>query len=136
MLFNLFECEGEAKIKYGTSLKKFNNYEAQSLNKMGMKDQRHAFKIAEKEATFIQVDSPYSILSWIPIDYETDRGTGYMSYAKGDLKYESDFKSITILFQSLQKIKESKSQIKAIEYTLYLADDPQKLKLITHCEPG
>jgi hypothetical protein len=103
---------------------------------MGMNDQRHAVKITEKETTFIQVDSPYSILSWIPIDYETDQGTGYMAYAKGDIKYESNFRSITILFQSLQKVKESTSKIQAIEYTLYLADDADKLEFSTHCEPG
>jgi hypothetical protein len=59
-----------------------------------------------------------------------------MAYSKGDLKYESNFTSITILFQSLQKVKESKSKIEDIDYTLYLADDPQKLEAATQCDSG
>jgi hypothetical protein len=61
-----------------------------------MPDQRHAIKISEKETTFVKIRSPHSIVRWIPIDYEAERGLGYIKFGSGDLRYSSKFKEISV----------------------------------------
>jgi len=49
--------------------------------------QRHAIKIIQNDTTFVQVKAERAIVSWIPISFETDKGTGYLKFETGDLKY-------------------------------------------------
>lgn len=75
------------------------------LDMINMPDQRHAIRVSQKQTTFVTIKSPHSIVKWLPIDYENERGLGYIRYSSGDLKYSSKFKEISIEYQALQKNK-------------------------------
>lgn len=63
---------------------------------MSIADQRHAIKVSQKQVTFVKVESEHSIVRWLPIDYDNDRGLGYLKFSTGDLKYTSRFKEISL----------------------------------------
>jgi hypothetical protein len=79
-LLDVFECKGEAKVNYGNSLANIEKTKLKMLDMVNMPDQRHAIKISQKETTFVKVESEHSIVRWLPIDYENERGLGYMKF--------------------------------------------------------
>lgn len=101
---------------------------------MGISEQRHAVKVVQSEQTFIRVSSDNALVRWLPINYETDEGTGYVKFAAGDLKYSSQFKSIRISFQPLQSIKSTKSQIEKVKYFLYISNNADSLDEASQCQ--
>jgi hypothetical protein len=76
----------------GNSLENIEKSKLKMLEMVSMPDQRHAVKVSEKSTTFVKIHSTHSIVRWIPIDYEADRGLGYIKYSSGDLRYSSKFK--------------------------------------------
>lgn len=89
---------------------------------VSMPDQRHAIKIAQKQTTFVKVNSAHSIVRWLPIDFDNQRGLGYMKYQSGDLKYSSKFKEISVQYQPLKELKATNGKIKEVEYYLYISN--------------
>lgn len=98
-----------------------------------MPDQRHAVRVSEKETTFVKIQSTHSIVRWIPIDYEADRGLGYLKYASGDLRYSSKFKEVVVEYQPLQQSKPTKSKVKDVKYSLYVSNVTESIDFSSQC---
>ena len=58
---------------------------------------------------YLKIKADLAFLRWMPVNFEHDIGTGYTKFAVGDMKYTSNFKMITVSFQPLQFVKNSKS---------------------------
>lgn len=65
---------------------------------VSLEDQAHAIRLPESDSstTYVTIKSSFSTVRWLPIDLESDEGTGYMKFSKGDLKYTSKFKYIAV----------------------------------------
>jgi hypothetical protein len=97
-MLDVFECKGNANVLYGDSLKNVDKQKQQQLDTIGLSDQKHAVKISQKETTFLKISAERAIIRWLPLDFENERGMGYIKYSKGDMKYSSIFKYINIEF--------------------------------------
>ena len=45
---DVFECKGESKVVYGSSLSKIEKSKSKGLDLMSIADQRHAIKVSQK----------------------------------------------------------------------------------------
>lgn len=133
-LLDVFECKGDAKVSYSDTLEKLESSKGKLLESVGISEQRHAIKVTQSEQTFIRVTAEDALVRWLPINYETDEGTGYVKFAAGDLKYSSQFKTIRISFQPLQSVKKTKSSIEQIKYFLYVSNNPESLDFSSQCQ--
>ena len=70
-----------------------------------MTDQRHAVKIAQNDVTFVRISSEHAVVRWLPLNFETDEGTGYLRFGTGDLRYNSQFKYVNVEYQPVQWVK-------------------------------
>lgn len=57
-----------------------------------------------------------------------------MKFSIGDLRYTSKFKYVSVEFQPLQNIRQTKSKIIEIEYTLLISNDSKQLNKIAKCD--
>ena len=133
-LLDVFECSGEAKVSFGNSLESLEKSKLKMLESVNMPNQRHAVKISQKETAFVKVRSSHAIVKWLPIDYEFERGLGYMKFDSGDLKYSSKFKEIAVEYQPLQLTKQLKGTVKDVEYLLYISNSSQSIEYASQCE--
>lgn len=133
-LLDVFECSGEAKVNYGNSLENIEKTKLKMLDSVNMPNQRHAIKISQKETTFVKIKSSHAIVKWLPIDYEFERGVGYMKFESGDLRYSSKFKEIAVEYQPLQLSKQLKAKVKEVEYLLYISNSSQSIEYASQCE--
>lgn len=133
-LLDVFECEGEAKVNFGESLTALEKGKLKMLEAVNMPSQRHAVKISQKETTFVKVKSAHAIVKWLPIDYEFERGVGYMKFESGDLRYSSKFKEIAVEYQPLQLSKQLKATVKQVEYLLYISNSSSSIEYASQCE--
>jgi hypothetical protein len=103
---------------------------------MSLEEQSHALRLPESDSstTYVSIKSAFSTVRWLPIDLESDEGTGYMKFAKGDLKYTSKFKYVTVEFQGLQNVKPTKSVIREIDYSILIANDSSQLESLSNCD--
>lgn len=133
-LLDVFECSGEAKVNYGDSLEALEKSKLKMLDSVNMPSQRHAIKISQKETTFVKIKSEHAIVKWLPIDYEFERGVGYMKFESGDLRYSSKFKEIAVEYQPLQLSKQLKATVKEVEYLLYISNSSTSIEYASQCE--
>ena len=77
--------------------------------------------------TFVKISAEHSILRWLPLNFETDEGTGYLKNTIGDMFYSSDFKNVKIQFQPIQSVKKSQSKVSRIDYILYVSNSSEQL---------
>ena len=85
-------------------------------------EQEHALQMSQNEMTFINIQSKHSIVRWLPINFETDEGTGYNKFTSGELYYSSKFKKMTVHFQPIQPRKATKSSVNKTIYILYVSN--------------
>jgi hypothetical protein len=113
-LLDIFECKGDAKVSYSDSLTQLDSSKGKLLESVGISEQKHAVKVSQSQMTFIRVESEHSVVRWLPLNFETDEGTGYLKFAAGDLHYSSKFKNMRVEFQPLQTVKKSKSTVSSV----------------------
>lgn len=133
-IFDVFECSGLSKVKYSDSLQKLHDQKGKSLEIVGVSEQKHAVKVSESSITFLTVESPHAIVRWLPLNFETDEGTGYLKFSAGDLMYSSKFKNMQIEFQPVQSSKRTKSSVDTVKYTLYVSNDSDLLDYTAQCQ--
>lgn len=86
--------------------------------------------------TFIRIKSSHAVIRWLPLNFQTDEGTGYNKFSSGDLLYSSKFKNIKVEFQPLQALKNTKSQVNHVEYVLFASNDSEALDYAVECDPS
>jgi hypothetical protein len=69
----------------------------------------------------------------MPIDYETERGVGYIKFSSGDVRYSSKFKEVAVEYQPLQQSKPTKAKVKEIKYTLYISNQTESIDFSSQC---
>ncbi len=105
------------------------------LESVGISEQKHAVKISQKDMTFVKISSEHAVVRWLPLNFETDEGVGYMRFSAGDMHYNSQFKYMNVQFQPLQWVKKTKSTVESIHYLLYISNDTDKLDYAVQCDP-
>ncbi len=56
------------------------------------------------------------------MDEEKEIGIGYMKYSIGDIRYETAFKKIKIYFDAIKNIKNTRTVVKEVIYTLFISN--------------
>lgn len=69
----------------------------------------------------------------MPIDYEAERGLGYIKFSSGDLRYSSKFKELSVEYQPLKQLKQTKATIKEISYRLYVSNNTDEIVYSSQC---
>lgn len=89
-----------------------------------MPDQPHAIKIESGWSNLLlSVSSPLSLIRWLPIKQQEEKGIGYYLYSAGSLKYDSSFGTIEFVVKPLKSLsKKTKTKIADIKYNLYVSD--------------
>lgn len=134
-LLDVLECKGDAKVTVGESLTSLDGTKEKMLESVGMSQQRHAVKISQSDVAFIKISSEHSVVRWLPINYESEEGLGYLRFSAGDLRYSSVFKKIRVEFQPLQWVKKTKSSVEKVEYKLYISNSSESIEYASRCDP-
>jgi hypothetical protein len=67
-LFDLFQCKGQSKLTYSSTVKSLATAKLKSMEMMGMANQPHAVRINRYSDIFIRIEGNMSIVRWFPIN--------------------------------------------------------------------
>ena len=112
VVIDLLKCAGTPSIRVGNSMKEVEKMKSKSFDLL-TGEQPHVMHAISHDVAdtslYLKIKADLAFLRWMPVNFEHDIGTGYTKFAVGDMKYTSNFKMITVSFQPLQFVKNSKS---------------------------
>ena len=105
-----------------------------SLDVIGMPGQPHAVVIEKYSTLFLDVKGDLSTVMWMPVNEKEERGLGYINYDIGGLTYKAKYTNIEFRIEGLKRIKETKTRVANLRYTIFVSNTTESLQEAVNCE--